>query len=86
MSAPNGSSATTFILSPMTMTSRKFKGSRILIQSNYSRTPRKRKVPWNSTKVDRETNSCVSLINDKLRIGSDIFEWGDAKYFSQGFC
>lgn len=60
---------------------RKLKGTSISIQYDYSAyTLRKRKLLWQSAKMEKEQGKKVTLLHDKLRIDNDLYAWDDANY------
>lgn len=59
---------------------KKLKGTEIFIQNDYSRcTLRRRKLLWESGKIDKANGKKPYLVHDKLRIDDDTFMWDDSK-------
>lgn len=57
---------------------KKLKGSSIFIQNDYSAsTLRKGKLLWESAKNKKQLGKKVSLIHDRLRIGTEYFFWDE---------
>lgn len=57
----------------------KLKGSKISIENDYcAETRRKRKLLWQSAKADKYAGKDVFLVEDRLRIGTDLFSWNDS--------
>lgn len=58
---------------------KKLKGTNVYIQNDYSQeTLNKRRLLWNSASVERTNKLKVFLVNDKLRIGNDLFAWDES--------
>lgn len=59
---------------------KKLKGTEIYIQNDYSRcTLRRRKLLWDSGKIDKANGKKPYLVHDKLRIDDETFMWDDSK-------
>lgn len=59
---------------------KKLKGTKIFIQNDYSRcTLRRRKLLWDSGKIERANGKKPYLVHDKLRIDDETFMWDDSK-------
>lgn len=57
----------------------KLKGTVISLQ-NYSHTTlKKRKLLWDSAKLEKQQGKKVSLKDDKLRVNDDTFIWDDTQ-------
>lgn len=57
----------------------KLKGSKISIENDYcAETHRKRKLLWQSAKAEKDAGKEVFLLEDRLRIGTDLFSWNDS--------
>ncbi|CAN7992876.1 unnamed protein product, partial [Ixodes hexagonus] len=57
---------------------KKLKGSKVFIQNDYSQsTLHKRKMLWESAKLDKTNGKRVFLVHDKLRINDDFYIWDE---------
>ncbi|XP_037518481.1 uncharacterized protein LOC119395575 [Rhipicephalus sanguineus] len=57
---------------------KKLKGTQISVQNDFSAdTLRKRKLLWQSAKVEKEQGKRVALVKDKLRVDSQFYAWDD---------
>lgn len=57
---------------------KKLKGTQISVQNDFSaETLRKRKLLWQSAKAEKEQGKKVALVNNKLRVDSQLYAWDD---------
>lgn len=57
---------------------KKLKGTQISVQNDFSAdTLRKRKLLWQSAKVEKEQGKRIALVKDKLRVDSQFYAWDD---------
>lgn len=58
----------------------KLKGTKVSIQNDYSPdTLKKRKLLWNSAKLEKQQGKKVILLHDKLSVDGELFTWDEIR-------